>query len=203
MIYVVVGMHGGGTSMVSGILHSWGVSMGEDEAALALGTEEQPNGYWEDIEFKTLNRQILYAAGGRWFNVPPAHVLMEVGFQFLLPMLQLVLQRQEGHKHWGFKDPRTALTLPLWQRVLPENTRYVRVVRPVADNVRTLVRRGDRLAENETDNILTMIDLIGEYNRRMNEFFKERSCYLVDFVSLRNDQAEAEKARLRKYVRKA
>ena len=52
---------------------------------------------------------------------------------------------------WGWKDPRTCLTLPFWQQLLP-NMRYIICLRNPVDVARSLEQR-DSLSAEESSNL--------------------------------------------------
>ena len=67
----ILGMHRSGTSVLTRILNLSGMSLGP-ENMLAGGCEKdgQPKGYWENVEFISLNNAILERYGGNWFEPP-------------------------------------------------------------------------------------------------------------------------------------
>src|SRR5215218_8748145 len=66
----IVGMHRSGTSMVAKLLKRAGVHLG-DEADLMPPAEENPEGFYEHLQFVKLNDEVLNVAGAGW-DCPPA-----------------------------------------------------------------------------------------------------------------------------------
>ena len=66
----IVGMHRSGTSMVAKLLQQAGLNLG-DEADLMPPAEENPEGFYEHLEFVRLNDEVLNVAGAGW-DCPPA-----------------------------------------------------------------------------------------------------------------------------------
>jgi hypothetical protein len=133
---VVLGMHRSGTSLVAGALHKMGVYMG---SRFREPDETSPYGYWEDLDWRDVNRSILSHANGTWY-LPPE--LSELAYQVILHrnlVSDLAANRGE-HDLWGVKDPRTALHALYMHPFLPA-PRYVIVHRSVPDTVRSLMRR--------------------------------------------------------------
>jgi hypothetical protein len=97
----------------------------------------QPKGHFEDVDFYRLNMDILKAAGGSWDNPPTESRILDAGKQFEKRIKGLV-QSRKGL--WGWKDPRTCLTLPLYLPYL-ENPRFVLVYRKTSGIVGSLLRR--------------------------------------------------------------
>ena len=66
----IVGMHRSGTSMVAKLLQQAGLNLGE-EADLMPPAAENPEGFYEHLEFVRLNDEVLNIAGAGW-DCPPA-----------------------------------------------------------------------------------------------------------------------------------
>lgn len=99
----------------------------------------QPHGHWEDRDFLKLNEDILRAARGRW-NVPPSRsAILKVRGQFNTRIRDLVRQKNRRQR-WGWKDPRTSLTVELYHPHLV-SPRYIRIVREKAKVIQSLQRR--------------------------------------------------------------
>jgi hypothetical protein len=82
--------------------------MGE---SLMPATKDNPKGYFEDMEFHLLNRRIFSLLGMRWFSMPTEEWVMAVK-PLTDPAIRRVMSCKSGV--WGWKDPRTALLLPLY-----------------------------------------------------------------------------------------
>jgi len=130
----VIGMHRSGTSVTAGILHKLGVNMGEN---MISGNKHNPDGYFEDKNVVDINRQILDDNGGNWLN-PPQRIVMNSTDD----IKQFVKHREEKYTKWGFKDPRTTLTYPVWQNVQDFNIVFVH--RDNEDIINSLMRRKRR-----------------------------------------------------------
>ncbi len=133
---VVLGTPRSGTSMVAGVLHRLGVNMGHE---MIPTDEHNPTGYYEDAEFVRINKLILKTAGGSWRN-PPSHEAIMAVSQCDAQMAALVDKRDHGL--WGWKDPRTCLTLCHWLPLLnaPE---FVVVWRHWPPIIKSLCKRSD------------------------------------------------------------
>jgi len=133
------------------VLQALGVHMGD---RLLEANEWNPHGHWEDLDFFELNVDILRAAGGDWANPPGEMAVQAVGEWFGVEMRQLVAWKcGQGRKAWGFKDPRTALTVLLWHPFLMTaegKVYYVHTVREEGAVVASLVRRAQGAAETVT-----------------------------------------------------
>lgn len=128
MIYVVLGMHKSGTTLVSQILHESGINMGECFDADV--SYDKGNKY----ERETVLGLNMFILGARTYRV------LDVGAdraRDLSPeqrelMRTIIRDCDARHDVWGFKDPRTALTYPLWEQELPPH-RIIAIVRDPAE----------------------------------------------------------------------
>lgn len=115
---LVAGMHRSGTSAVAGSLAALGIPMG---LHLMPATQDNPKGYFEDLELVAMHEAILGAFGRRW-NDPRT---LPVGW-LDLPAVREVeramanwIDRTFGDAPlFALKDPRISRFLPLWQRIL-------------------------------------------------------------------------------------
>lgn len=181
---IVIGMHRSGTSMVAGCLHHLGCNMGED---LVLGaTKEQPAGYYEDREIMQFNERLLTEAGGGWLNPPEYDRLLTACRDRADRVQALVKKRNEAFPVWGWKDPRTCLTLPAFLPHL-DNYRIIFVHRYRKSVVKSLVIREKGRLDDEQAN-----DLIGEYNTFIMANLRGQRYKMIYYESfLKNQNVEA------------
>jgi len=138
----IAGMHRSGTSMVANLLHECGVFLGpEDE--LKLSSRHNIGGHFENSQFVSLNDDILRKLGGTWHNPPRS----DAGWEFNGKASGLVFRARDlvtkfQRQYWGWKDPRSSLTLPFWLRVFPD-LKVLVCVRNPAEVARSLFLRGD------------------------------------------------------------
>ncbi len=126
---IILGMHRSGTTMIASAL---------DDLGLFLGRDLEEN--HESMFFLALNDWALRQAGGAWDNPKaftyvlrsPEHTqlfteYMEMRFGSIasLPFwgmsrfLRHWAFRDEVREPWGWKDPRTVFTIPLWSKIFP------------------------------------------------------------------------------------
>jgi hypothetical protein len=152
-------MHRSGTSLIARLLADTGIHMGSWLSRDA-----------EAVHFQRLNRRIYKAAGSTWASVDgivgkmrsPAFVGKQAEaterrlFRERVPGLGSPLARffggclwgqvrrgqadGQGVPAWGWKDPRTTLTLPVWVRIFPGG-RYLFVLRNGIDVAMSMHRR--------------------------------------------------------------
>jgi len=109
-------MHRSGTSLVANLLGRSGLHLGEEQDLLPASVDNT-EGYWENRKFVLLNDEILLELGGAWDfpSQAPEGWPHEERFNSLRLKAEIVLEEFAGREPWGWKDPRTSLTLPFWQ----------------------------------------------------------------------------------------
>ncbi|SDC82678.1 MULTISPECIES: sulfotransferase family protein [unclassified Candidatus Frackibacter] len=133
---ITLGMHRSGTSMIAGVLDKLGVNMGER----MLGKDfSNPLGHFEDRRFISQNIKILEAANGSWDDPPTREAILRQKDKFQRKIKRLV--NREGI--WGWKDPRTSLTIELYLPYLI-NPYFIICYRNPARVALSLKRREER-----------------------------------------------------------
>jgi hypothetical protein len=107
-------MHRSGTSLVTRIVNLLGVHLGSD-TNLIEANPANAKGFWEHQLIVDLNDDLLRKLGGRPYEPPK----LEAGWE---NASTLEIFEQQAHaiiqsdfsnvRMWGWKDPRTCLTLP-------------------------------------------------------------------------------------------
>lgn len=150
---VVLGMHRSGTSVVSRILSLMGSHTGPVVREQAVFDTDDL--HWEGSSLPWINEQILRRGGGSW-DAPPERILLFRRDQW---RARRFLWEFAGADIASFKDPRTCLTYPLWQRVLPAHSIIACVRHPM--NV------ARSLSEREGWSLARGLDLWLTYNRNL------------------------------------
>lgn len=104
----VLGMHRSGTSCLTGIMQQLGVELGD------VFTENPFNkkGNRESANIQALNNDVLEFNGGAWDKPVDVTRWGEDHCQRRDEIIEDISSRAK--QYWGFKDPRTLLTLPFW-----------------------------------------------------------------------------------------
>lgn len=132
---IVAGFHRSGTSLLTELLHSAGLFVGDD---LLGALPSNPYGHFEDREVMGLHEAVLRDNG---FNWQVDRVFMPyVGPARWQAMQSFVDRRRARHLLWGFKDPRVCFFLPVWHHLIPE-AKTVILYREPAACVSSLHRR--------------------------------------------------------------
>lgn len=141
-VICTIGMHRSGTSVVSRLLNLLGVHLGADEAMMRAA-DDNPKGFWEHHPLVMINEEILARFGGGW-DAPPAFPPVwpqHHDLDDLRTRARTILADEFGSTPlWGFKDPRSSITLPFWQEVVGP-MRYVICLRAPNAVVASLARR--------------------------------------------------------------
>jgi hypothetical protein len=130
---ILLGMHHSGTSIFAEVLHRFGVFMQADMA------------HHESKFFtRDLNDRLIMGGGDGWARTPILPV--EAVMAKLEPARKLIAAQAlkkyrragyDGVSAWGFKDPRTCVTLPLFLAIFPR-ARLLHIVRQEADVAESL-----------------------------------------------------------------
>jgi hypothetical protein len=158
-------MHRSGTSFLVGSLQQHGLFLGKHHTY----NEFNVRGNRENQDIWDLHDAILSDSGGSW-DAPPDDVEWQPGH---FDRAREILAEYSEHPVWGFKDPRTLLTLKGW-RELVGDLELVGIYRHplrVADSLR---RRNDMPLEQS-------LDLWSLYNRRLLDAQAERSFPILSF----------------------
>lgn len=156
--FIVLGMHRSATSLVAGGLKKMDINMGKK----LLGADKSnPFGHFEDRVFMKLNTKILEQAGGSWDNPPSETNIIEAGKELSGEIRELT--NKQGL--WGWKDPRTTLTIKCYLPYL-ENPHFICCFRKPLEVAKSLQKR-------EGWSIDKGIELTKEYNKRLLRFLEE------------------------------
>jgi hypothetical protein len=107
----VLGMHRSGTSCLVGLLEQAGVFLGD----VSRKNPSNAKGNRENARIMALHEELLKVNDGTW-DAPPEAVSWP---RDLKARRDEIIQSYRDSALWGFKDPRTLLTLEGWLEVLP------------------------------------------------------------------------------------
>jgi hypothetical protein len=122
---VVLGLARSGTSVVTAMLGAIGVEMGS-----SLYDKANPLGSFEDDDFAALHKEIFELAGSdkNYWNPPNPEEILSLRESRARQIQQIVAQKSKKDKIWGWKHPRTVLTIELFLPHL-RNPHFVAVFR--------------------------------------------------------------------------
>lgn len=119
MIFIVLGMHKSGTTLLARALHESGIVMGQDFPPGLDYVEEKYEARW----VQEINDEILGTDRHALSLNVTSKLLPQIGISEDLQkkIEQGVSKMQTRYPQWGFKDPRAALTYQFWREFLPEH----------------------------------------------------------------------------------
>ncbi len=126
-----------------------GVELGS--SMMPAKEDENDKGFWEDLDIYRFNEKVLSKAQSSWHKLAPLNSSLLEGPEFSAErregaaLLSLKLaQYGADSKVFGFKDPRTAVVLPLWRCIFQDldlDDRYIITVRNPLDTAASLQAR--------------------------------------------------------------
>jgi hypothetical protein len=158
--YIILGMHRSATSFIAKALKDQGVNIGERLLGPSKGNFQ---GHFENVRFLELNRKILKKAGGNWDNPPSEEAIIKAGNELQGEIKRLVEQERGGL--WGWKDPRTTLTIRLYMPYL-ENPYFIVCFRNPYEVAKSLQKRNGFSLEKGLALAIT-------YNERLLSFLTD------------------------------
>jgi hypothetical protein len=197
---IITGMHRSGTSLVASLLQEGGLSIGE---RLLGPNEGNRKGHFEDVDFVELHEDIL-AHNGTSLYLDDLPAQLQIGEDHQQRAAALIDARRD-EALWGWKDPRTALFLDFWFRLMP-GAKFVFVFRPAEQVVDSLRRRQDpglmhhfhgawvlnRLGFS-TFRMKQALNMWRHYNREIIRFAEAHAeqCCMLDVRSLVEDPSRS------------
>lgn len=156
---LILGSGRSGTSMVAGVLRNSGYYLGDDYIRPRAAN---PKGFFEDSIVNNINEDILtyslrHRVSGMLTSYLPYRVRASLRLEMPKGALWLAAVHPRTHMAappgiddrikervqrvpFCYKDPRLSYTLDIWQRWVPEGTRYVVVFRDPVVTAKSIVR---------------------------------------------------------------
>lgn len=118
-VLIITGMHRSGTSLIANWLSSTGLNLGEN---LIGPTPGNIFGHFEDVDIVEFHEELL-----RYNNT---NLFQGIGnklkfSQYHIIKAKCLVKQRNKNEFWGWKQPRAALFLDLWTKVLPINTCFL------------------------------------------------------------------------------
>ena len=148
MINIVLGMHRSGTSTVAGILHLHNIIMGTYQNFWPRPLKQNPKGFYENYDFRKVNDAILKHSdyNVKSYNSEIPNIILHDKMK--LKMSKIIKNYSSTYIDWGWKDPRTCLTIFQWIEVieslnLKNQVRIIFVSRKAISVARSLKKRNN------------------------------------------------------------
>ena len=113
--------------MVARLLRNCGMDLGP-ESDLMPPAYDNPDGFWENVNFVAINDELLNELGGAWDLPPLSTQFAQKRFDAIRARAGTLVSAFSRATVWGWKDPRNSLTLPFWRAIIPK-LRTIIVVR--------------------------------------------------------------------------
>ena len=185
-LIVVLGMHRSGTSVITRGLQTMGVDLGH---ALLPVQDDNPKGFWEDVDINALNMEMLDFLNKDWYHLSPIEGddvdrLFNRGYH--LRASELLRRKMSNSQIFGFKDPRLAQLSLFWQEVFSLNqldVSYVISIRHPLSVGESLAKRDN--FEFERSYLLWAGYVIASFVNTM-----DKKCVVVDYDLLMHSPEE-------------
>ena len=165
-VVCILGMHRSGTSCLAGCLEERGLELGDVVNAAPYNRK----GNKENNFLRALNDAVLAYSGGSW-DRPPVSLKWS---DELRRYRDNYVASNATRKIWGFKDPRTLLTMPFWLEA-GLHMRFVGTFRHPREVRRSLLQRPGYVPATPP------LELWRQYNLKLVEFAAGHDVPLVSF----------------------
>jgi len=183
MIVIIAGMHRSGTSALAGMLHHNGIVMGE--TFIPAPAKENPKGFYENVEFRRINDNLLKLRGYSVKSFSPMILSkdQEPDYKIRKNMKSLVASYTSTYHNWGWKDPRTCLTIGKWINVmynmgLKDSLKILNTRRDEEEIAFSMMARGNNGGEDQ------FIKLAKMYQRHFENSISGFDYFTVKFNDL-------------------
>ncbi|TMI72956.1 MAG: hypothetical protein E6H09_08190 [Bacteroidetes bacterium] len=135
-VLIITGMHRSGTSVITQWLRRCGLPVGERLEPAGIGNAD---GHFEDADFLEIHQQFLKARKipSSGFTSSPFRSLTPLEKE---PLVSLLVEKNDQHEQWGWKEPRTCLFLDVYKELIP-SAFYLVVVRDYKATVNSMLQR--------------------------------------------------------------
>lgn len=165
-VVCVLGMHRSGTSALTGCLEDLGLYLGD----VVREAPHNKKGNNENLAIRELHDLVLEDCGGRW-DTPPDNVVWKLKRR---QVLRAIIHTFANKPCWGFKDPRTLLTLSAWLEEIPA-LKLVGTFRHPQSVIRSITTRDPSFSPTHA------LDLWMYYNRKLLYYAQHFDARIICF----------------------
>ncbi|MBA4372481.1 MAG: glycosyl transferase [Thermodesulfovibrio sp.] len=143
----ILGMHRSGTSAVTRLVNLCGAYLGEESILMPPVPGINPEGFWERNDIFELTESLMRKFKTGWDTVLPLPDNWQASPEIVLlkeQLIKLIIGNFQNHALWAWKDPRSMLLFPLWEKVLADldiEVCCIFVIRNPLDVARSLEKR--------------------------------------------------------------
>ena len=161
----IVGMHRSGTSCLAGTLEEAGLHLGN----VITEAPHNAKGNRENRSIMDLHEELLVYSGGSW-DKPPARLVWSTTH---CAKRDEIIRSYDDAPVWGFKCPRTLVTLDFWREAIPKLS-FVGTFRHPLLVAESLTRRNGGTLED-------WLSLWCVYNQRLVALYESEPFPIVRF----------------------
>ena len=158
-------MHRSGTSCLAGCLENSGLHLGK----VVERNWDNAKGNRENLEIRAINDDVIRLSGGTW-DKPPGAIIWDAS---LAQRRDLAIEARTGIDQWGFKDPRTLLTLPFWLEAIPDMRLVGTFRHPLA--------AAFSMSERDNTEVCDALELWNIHNEKLLQYLSEFDFPVVCF----------------------
>lgn len=116
----ILGMHRSGTSLTAHLLNMMGIYFGPEGSSTGANIEN-PKGFWERRDVRTINDQVLQSNGFDWYKISEfegIHQFSEESIKTFDKEAANLILNLDAHRPWFLKEPRFCINFDLWKKHL-------------------------------------------------------------------------------------
>lgn len=180
-LVVVLGMHRSGTSLVTQICQCMGGYLGEKDE-LMNAAKDNMDGFFENKKITYLDDRIINLCNREWFSLEPLQLdyLNPKIIEMAKDLRSTILNLFKRKSIVVVKDPRIAILLPLWEKVIKDlkiDVEYIWVYRNPFEVAESL-RKRDGFSQEHSLLLWTY------HNLRILEFLQGKRYLLIDYKEI-------------------
>lgn len=189
-VFIILGMHRSGTSLMSQICRYMGAYLGEDNELIGASNDNL-DGFFENLEISCADNNILHLLNRGWYSLKPIEIdynNLEVK-RIIYGLKQCVLNLFEKSDVIAIKDPRIALLLPIWEQFFHDfevEVKYIWIFRNPLEVAESLKKRNGFCKKHS---LMLWIN----YNLSIIRFLKSRTYLLINYKDIIEKCSEIDK----------
>ena len=123
-IFIILGMHRSGTSLVTKFLEIFNINIGSD---FSSPRSDNPTGFYEDMSFFRVNMNLLELNKIEWNEIlNPLNLNLKTKTEKINFWLSDIEQKVKFNCNFAFKDPRSILFINFWNSFFKKKNYFVR-----------------------------------------------------------------------------
>ena len=182
--------------MIARLMRACGLDLGRPEDLMGPAPDN-PDGFFEHRGIVALNDELLSRANASWDSPPRDFDWMSTTIADLRPLARGIISELGAREPWGWKDPRTSLTLRFW-RAEAADLRVVVALRNPLEVATSLQRRNGMAIEDGlvlwrcyNDALLDATEPEGRLVSAYDRYFDDAECEIQRLTAFAGMQPAA------------